>query len=87
MIGDKLASHFSDRVLEPYALHDIAFVCLPSNSTHIWQRLDVSFFRPMKTAWRKVLTEFQMKHPKVTSVPKDQFPSLLKKCLDVLDKS
>ncbi|XP_072384356.1 uncharacterized protein [Diabrotica undecimpunctata] len=87
MIGDNLASHFSDHVLELCELHNIEFACLPSNSTHICQPLDVSFFKPMKVSWRKVLTEFKLRHPKITGVPKDQFPSLLKKCLELMDQT
>ncbi|XP_072376783.1 uncharacterized protein [Diabrotica undecimpunctata] len=46
MIGDNLASHFSDHVLELCEVHNIEFACLPSNSTHICQPLDVSFLNP-----------------------------------------
>ena len=87
MLGDNLASHFSDRVIELCTLNNIQFACLPSNSTHICQPLDVSFFKPMKNAWRKILTNFKMKHPKVSGVPKDKFPSLLKECLEAMDST
>ena len=61
LIGDNLSSHFTDEVIRQCKENDIAFVCLPPNATHLCQPLDVSFFRPMKMAWRKVLTSWKGK--------------------------
>ena len=46
------------------------------------QPLDVAYFRPMKAQWRKILTTWKEsgKGRKAPSLPKDQFPALLK-CL------
>ncbi len=44
LIGDNLSSHFSSDVLKLCSEYNICFVCLPSNSTHFLQPLDVSFF-------------------------------------------
>ena len=41
LIGDNLASHISTNVIELCTLNDVAFVCLPANSTHVLQPLDV----------------------------------------------
>lgn len=83
IIGDNLASHLSARIIEECANNDIMFIFLPPNSTHVCQPLDVSFFKPLKTAWRKVLTEWKMRNR--GCIPKTQFPSLLKKTLDDME--
>lgn len=54
LISDNLFSHLTDRVLKLCRDNNIYFVCLPPNSTHLTQPLDVAFFRPMKAAWRKI---------------------------------
>jgi len=64
LIGDNLSSHFSDEVIRDCELHNIAFVCLPPNATHLCQPLDVAFFAPMKRQWRKILTEYKQTHRK-----------------------
>ena len=50
LIGDNLSSHFTDEVLELCNDNNIVILFLPPNSTHLTQPLDVSFFRPLKTA-------------------------------------
>lgn len=59
IIGDNLSSHISVDVLNACDKNNIRFVCLPPNSTHLTQPLDVAFFHPMKVAWRKILTEWK----------------------------
>ena len=39
LIGDNLASHFSDQVIRSAEQNNIAFICLPKNSIHICQPL------------------------------------------------
>ncbi|XP_030754175.1 jerky protein homolog-like [Sitophilus oryzae] len=85
LIGDNLASHFSETVIRLCEENDVAFVCLVPHSTHICQPLDVSFFRPMKTAWRAILTNYKMKHSRQSGIPKDVFPSLLRESLEKMD--
>lgn len=82
LIGDNLSSHFSEEVLELAAKENVRFVCLPPNSTHVAQPLDVSFFGPLKRIWRKILTEYKLKHKKVKVIPKDVLPRLLRKTWD-----
>lgn len=81
LIGDNLSSHMDPEVLQLCNENDIDFVCLVANSTHLCQPLDVAFFRPMKTAWRAVLSEWKLQNLRLNTVPKDMFPTLLKKCL------
>ena len=82
VIGDNLSSHISLRVLELCEQHNLVFIALPPNSTHLTQPLDIAYFRPMKIAWRKILTEWKMgPGRKATSLPKDKFPMLLQQLL------
>ena len=52
LIGDNLASHFTQPVIQACVDNDIRFVCLIPNATHLLQPLDVAVFRPLKIAWR-----------------------------------
>lgn len=45
--------------------------------------MDVAYFKPLKVMWRKTLLEWKFKNQGVIS--KDVFPSLLKKCLDLMN--
>ena len=80
LIGDNLSSHFTDTVLQKAREHNISFVCLPANSTHLLQPLDVAFYGPLKQYWRKVIDEWKSGSMKKSMIlQKDCFPSLLKK--------
>ena len=88
LIGDNLSSHFNDSVIQACQEHNISFVCLPPNSTHMCQPLDVAFFRPLKQKWRTILTDWKTgggrRSPTVT---KDKFPSLLKDLLTAIEEN
>lgn len=86
VICDNLSSHLTTNVLQLCCENNISFICLPANSTHITQPLDVSFFRPMKVAWRQILTEWKGSKQgfKETVLQKQQFPFLLRRLIDVL---
>lgn len=60
LIGDNLSSHLTISGIKACSKHNIAFVFLPPNSTHLTQPLDVSFFRPLKIAWCKILTTWKI---------------------------
>ena len=78
LLGDNLSSHFSHTVLQLAAQHDIRFICLPPNSTHLLQPLDVAFFAPMKKKWRKILYDWKVQVGNRTrTVNKQEFPKLL----------
>lgn len=83
LIGDNLSSHLSFNSVNLCMEHDIHFIFLLPNSTHISQPLDVSFFHPLKVAWRQILTLWkQSAGRQETTVPKSSFPRLLKKLQD-----
>ena len=88
LIGDNLSSHMSESIISQCQEHDIAFVCLPPNATHLCQPLDIAFFAPMKKAWRKILADYKnSRGNRAQTVQKDQFPSLLKVLFDSLQKN
>lgn len=61
VIGDNLNSHMSINIIRLCEEHNISFLFLPTNGTHICQSLDVAVFAPLKKAWRKVLTTWKTK--------------------------
>lgn len=89
LICDNLSSHISVHILKLCEQNNISFVCLPPNSTHLTQPLDVAFFRPMKIAWRKILADWKESPDGIKNsvLPKQCFPLLLKKLIDVLDEN
>ena len=78
IISDNLSSHFSPEVVRLCEEHNISFVCLVPNSTHLSQPLDVAYYGPLKRKWRAILKSWKMRNPSSTSLPKDEFPKLLK---------
>lgn len=82
LLGDNLSSHFTTEVLNLCETHNIRFICLPPNATHLCQPLDVSFFGPMKTTWRNILQDWKRVNSKTSSVDKSIFPRLLKQLFD-----
>ncbi|XP_018010077.2 uncharacterized protein LOC108667548 [Hyalella azteca] len=79
VIGDNLSAHFSETVLKLAEDNDTKFICLPPNSTDKTQPLDVTFFEPMKKAWKHVLEEFKVENPYVSIVNKQVFPKQVNK--------
>lgn len=86
LIGDNLSSHLSAFVIGECQKFDIRFICLPKNSTHICQPLDVAFFRPFKRHWKELLTSWKLKGNR-GCIPKDRFPSMLASLLDRMKAS
>ena len=59
VIGDNLSSLFSESVVRKCERHNVKFICLPPNFTHLLQPLDVAYFKPLKTSWRSILNDFR----------------------------
>jgi hypothetical protein len=80
LIGDNLSSHINDEVIRLCRNHDIKFICLPPNSTHLTQPLDVAYFRPLKAHWRKCLQQWKLSQGgrQGITLPKNSFPPMLK---------
>ncbi len=82
LLGDNLSSHLTMDVIDACRKNNIAFCCLPPNSTHILQPLDVAPFAPLKAAWRTVLKTYKVKYPSKAGIDKAHFPTLLRKTLE-----
>lgn len=85
MIGDNLSSHLSPDIINLCEEHDIRFVFLPPNSTHLTQPLDIAFFGPLKKEWRKILLQYKIENPNQKTLNKKHFPALLKKLMENID--
>lgn len=83
IIGDNLSSHISMYVLKLCEDYNVRLVCLPPNSTHLTQPLDVALFAPMKRLWRDILRRWKqsVSGSKFSTIPKDMFPTLLKELM------
>ena len=51
LIEDNLGVHFSKAVIDKCLEDNIFFICLPPNSIHLCQPLDVAVFRSAKSEW------------------------------------
>lgn len=80
LIGDNLSSHFTEEVLAACGENNVLFICIPPNSTHLAQPLDVAFYGPLKRYWRAILDSWKKKlNKKSQAITKECFPSLLNK--------
>lgn len=84
VIGDNLASHFSQEVISAALENNIYFTTLTPNSTHMMQPLDVGVYGPLKKQWRKVLDNWRKESRIRGAIPKPHFPMLLKRLMDAL---
>lgn len=76
-------------MIEKCRKHNIKFVFLPSNSTHLTQPLDVAFFGPMKRSWRQILSDWKetVADQRAGVLPKCEFPRLLKQLCNALQEN
>lgn len=61
LIFDGHTAHISTRIIQAAMKHQIELECLPPHTTTILQPLDVVTLTKVKTAWRKLLNEHNMK--------------------------
>ena len=89
LICDNLSSHLTVHSLRLCRENQVSLICLPPNSTHLTQPLDVAFFRPVKIAWRNVLSEWKGTEDgiKNTNIQKQNFPPLLAKMMGIIEPS
>ena len=86
LIDDNLSSHLSVKVIEACKANDISFICLYPNGTHLLQPLDVSYFAPLKKAWKRVLGKWKLSPEgrQQVTLNKKQYPRLLAKLIAIL---
>ena len=90
LIGDNLSSQLSEAVIKACSKHNIVFVCLYPNTTHLLQPLDVAWFAPLKKVWRETLEDWKkspqgLKHK--GALPKQNFNKLLKTLVFKLEEN
>ena len=84
LIGDNHGSHFTSEVIAATVIHNVKFITLLPNSTHLCQPLDVAVFRSLKVNWRSILDDWRKVSRHSGCIPKIQFPILLHKLVDTL---
>ena len=75
LLCDGHSSHYTPEVIAEAATHGVVLFCIPPNTTHVSQPLDVSFFGPLKHHWTNVCHQFLSENPGA-SVTKLIFSSL-----------
>ena len=76
-MGDYLGSHFLPKVIGSAMENEVCFTCLPQNSTHLMQTLDVAVLKPFKNIWKEVLDICRKQSQRKGAICKTQFPVLL----------
>ena len=74
-------SHISVELIKKARDSNILILCLPPNTTHLLQPLDVGVFPPVKAAWRAILKKYNLES-RGARVSKEVFPSLIAKLWD-----
>jgi len=76
LLFDGHYSHISLELIRAARQNNVHLLCLPPNTTHILQPLDVGVFSPLKTSWRKILKLYRLQ-TKGQKATKETFPSLI----------
>lgn len=76
---DGHSSHLSLQLSKFCRDKEIIIVCLPPNTTHLMQPLDVAVFGPMKKNWRKKVRQFCFEHGH--EISKQDVPTVLSEVL------
>ena len=71
-------SHLTYETIKVAKDNDIIILCLPPNTSHALQPLDVGLFRPLKMEWVKVVNEWA-RESRMRTIDKAVFPTLLSK--------
>ena len=77
-------SHITYATVKAAMDNNVILVCLPPNTSHALQPLDVGVFRSVKVQWKKLLTDW-FNESKLKSVDKAVFPHLLSRLWPKLD--
>lgn len=74
-------SHMTLHLSEYCSANGIILIALYPNSTHLLQPMDVSVFRPLKSAWKKEVQKWRMANSG-SKLQKQYFAPVFKKALD-----
>ena len=69
-------SHLSVELIATCKENNIWLYCLPPNTTHVLQPLDVGVFGPTKAAWKSIMKTYKVQ-TRAACVSKEVFPCLL----------
>ena len=78
LLLDGHGSHYTPEAISKAAVEGVIVLCIPPNTTHKAQPLDVSFFAPLKRHWSSVYHSFMVENPG-SVVTKLNFSSLFSK--------
>ena len=84
LIFDGHGSHLTYDTVHQAMENDVIILCLPPNTSHALQPLDVGLFKPLKTQWRQILKNWS-RESRQKSVDKATFPALLAKLFKELN--
>lgn len=76
-------SHLTYETVKTAVDKSVIILCLPPNTSHAFQPLDVAVFGPLKTSWRNTLKDWS-RESRMKSVDKAVFPLLLKHLCETL---
>lgn len=79
-------SHLTYNTVKEAIQNQIIIMCLPPNTSHALQPLDVGVFKSVKASWRIILTDW-FRDSRLKTVDKAVFPLLLKKLWACLNPS
>lgn len=65
--------------------NNIIILCLPPNTSHAFQPLDVGVFGPLKLEWKRILKRW-FRESRLKKVDKAVFPSLVKQLIENVSK-
>ena len=71
-------SHIGIDLIKLCREKNVWLYCLPPNTTHVLQPLDVAVFGPVKAAWRSIVKTYKVGR-RAATITKEVFPSLLTK--------
>ena len=78
LMYDGHTSHMTYITVKTAIDNNIIILCLPPNTTHAMQPLDVGVFKNCKLAWKQILNHWY-KETRLTAINKDIFPNLVGK--------
>lgn len=81
LIMDNLASHLSPDIIDVTKRNRIELLCLPPNSTHLLQPLDVAVFHKFKGEYSKLMNQLGYSF---TSIPREKVPHVVKFALNAM---
>ena len=82
LLQDGHHSHISLELIKQARANNVVLLCLPPNTTHLLQPLDIGVFAPMKKAWKKILKAYKLETGGQKAT-KEIFPSLIGKLWDI----